>query len=213
MIVEDQTILREGLEAILNLEEDIQVVATAKNGLEAYDLVSHHLPRIVLMDIEMPVMNGHESLKKIKAEYPEVRLIMFTTFPNDDYLVEALIHGASGYLLKDIPHKKLVQAIRDCDQGDMMLPTSLAAKLAAHLRNQQFSEGSEGSEGRPSISFTEREKDIAKLMLAGQTNREIAQTLFLTEGTTKNYISTLYSKLGTNDRGKAIVYLSHFGLE
>ena len=203
LIVDDQTILREGLAAILSYEEDIEVVGTAENGLVAVDIIHARQPRIVLLDVEMPEMNGMECLIRIKQHYPHIRVIMFTTFAYEDYIVDALIHGASGYLLKDIHHKKLISAIREADEGELLLPTPIAAKFAARLRAQQLSRHDD-------VELGNRERDIAKLLVLGRTNREIADSLHLSEGTVKNYITSIYSKIGTNDRGKAIVYLKDY---
>ncbi len=201
LIVEDQTILREGLAAVLGLEKDIDVVGTAENGLMGFELVGQLNPRIVLMDVEMPVLNGMESLKRIKAAYPDVRVIIFTTFAYEEYVVDALIHGASGFLLKDMPHKKLVESLREADKGDMLLPTSIAAKLAIRLKRQKLP--------YENVDLSSREIEIAELVMKGLTNREIADQVHLSEGTVKNYLSIIYSKIGTNDRGKAIIYLKN----
>jgi len=209
LIADDQTLMRDGLQTILQLEEDLQVVATAENGEEACRLVREHDPDLVLMDIRMPVMNGIDAVKKLRSESPHTKVLVLTTFDEDEYIIEALASGAVGFLLKDIPTEKLLLAIRDAARGELMLPSSIAAKLAARL--------SAPAPGRSSfpkprarasdLRFTNRELSIIALMVEGRTNREIAQLLFMSEGTVKNYISAIYDKIGTNDRTQAVIWL------
>jgi len=209
VIADDQTLMRDGLQTILQLEEDIQVVATAENGEEACRLVRIHDPDLVLMDIRMPVMNGIDAVKKLRAESPHTKVLVLTTFDEDEYIIEALASGAVGFLLKDIPTEKLTQAIREAARGEIMLPSAIAVKLAARL--------SAPLPGRPpaprprgrasDLKFTNRELSIIALMVEGRTNREIAQLLFMSEGTVKNYISAIYDKIGTNDRTQAVIWL------
>jgi DNA-binding NarL/FixJ family response regulator len=209
LIADDQTLMRDGLQTILQLEDDIEVVATAENGEEACRLVAEHRPNLVLMDIRMPVMNGIEAAKQISRTYPDTKVVVLTTFDEDEYIIEALAGGAVGFLLKDIPTDKLLQAVRDAARGDMMLPSAIAVKLASRLSV------SPGSRPVPpkirakngELKFTEREMSIVALMVEGRTNREIAQLLFMSEGTVKNYISTIYDKIGTNDRTQAVIWL------
>jgi DNA-binding NarL/FixJ family response regulator len=204
VIADDQTLFREGLQTILNLEEDMEVIDTANNGQEAVQLVERLQPDIVLMDVEMPVMNGIESTRLIKERVPDTHVLILTTFAEDDYIVEGLMYGAGGYLLKDLHADTLIANIRSAASGQLMLPAPVAAKLAARLHGC----GAPARRGKPSLpleELTEREKEIAALMLRGYNNREIANRLFMSEGTVRNYISVLYSKIGTNDRSKAIV--------
>jgi DNA-binding NarL/FixJ family response regulator len=209
LIVDDQTLMRDGLQTILQLEDDIEVVATAENGEEACRLVAIHNPDLVLMDIRMPVMNGIEAVKRLRDTLPGTKVVVLTTFDEDEYIIEALASGAVGFLLKDIPTDKLLQAIRDAASGDIMLPSAIAVKLAARLSSHS-SGGSPFPKTRrktQDIKFTEREMSIVSLMVEARTNREIAQLLFMSEGTVKNYISTIYDKIGTNDRTQAVIWL------
>lgn len=209
LIADDQTLMRDGLQTILQLEEDMEVVATAENGEEACALALKHRPNLVLMDIRMPVMNGIEAVKKLRQEAPDIKVLVLTTFDEDDYIVEALASGAVGFLLKDIQSDKLLQAIRDAARGDMMLPAGIAAKLAARLASPIAGKASNlRARGRAEgIKFTDRELSIIALMVQGRTNREIAGQLFMSEGTVKNYVSTIYDKIGTNDRTQAVIWL------
>lgn len=209
LIADDQTLMRDGLETILQLEDDMDVVATAENGEEACALALRHKPDLVLMDIRMPVMNGIEAVKKLRQEAPGIKVLMLTTFDEDDYIIEALANGAIGFLLKDIQSDKLLQAIRDAARGEMMLPAGIAAKLAARLASpmpgKSASMRARGRTDGP--KFTDREQSIIALMVEGRTNREIAAQLFMSEGTVKNYVSTIYDKIGTNDRTQAVIWL------
>ncbi|WP_246627939.1 response regulator transcription factor [Paenibacillus oenotherae] len=217
VIADDQTLMRDGLQTIVQLEEDMNVVATAENGAEAYEMVRLHQPDLVLMDIRMPVMDGIESTQKIRQDYPHTLVLVLTTFADDDYIVDALVNGACGFLLKDMPGDKLLQAIRDAMKGDLMMSGPIAAKLASRIsslsakdkragKNGQAAESLPGKQG-VSVRFTEREKTVVALMMEGMTNREIAGKLFMSEGTVKNYISTIYDKIGTNDRTQAVLWL------
>ncbi len=210
IIADDQTLMRDGLQTILQLEDDIEVVATAENGEEACRLVAIHDPDLVLMDIRMPVMNGIEAVKKLREQSPHTKVMVLTTFDEDDYIIDALASGAVGFLLKDIPTDKLLQAIRDAASGSIMLPSSIAVKLAARLAapNQNSRPQAAGTRSKlTEVKFTDREMSIIALMVEGRNNRDIAQLLFMSEGTVKNYISSIYDKIGTNDRTQAVIWL------
>ncbi|MCC3374711.1 response regulator transcription factor [Cohnella sp. REN36] len=208
LIADDQTLMRDGLQTILQLEEDMEVVATAENGEEACTLAQELRPDLVLMDIRMPVLNGIEAVKRLRPLYPKTKVLVLTTFDEDDYIIEALANGAAGFLLKDIPSDKLLQAIRDAVKGELMLPASVAAKLAARLSAPQAARPPVMQpRDRAPVKFTDRETSIIALMVEGRTNREIARLLFMSEGTVKNYISAIYDKIGTNDRTQAVIWL------
>ncbi|MFC5652431.1 response regulator [Paenibacillus solisilvae] len=220
IIADDQTLMRDGLQTIVQLEDDMTVMATAENGSEAYKLVRQHSPDLVLMDIRMPVMDGIESTRLIRQHFPNTLVLVLTTFADDEYIVDAMVSGACGFLLKDMPGDKLLQAIRDAVKGEMMMPAPIAAKLAkriSSLSERQSPRLQAARDGQPSSSrgknhvdgvrFTEREKTVIALMIEGRTNRDIAGKLFMSEGTVKNYISTIYDKIGTNDRTQAVLLL------
>ncbi|SFB62221.1 two component transcriptional regulator, LuxR family [Cohnella sp. OV330] len=209
LIADDQTLMRDGLQTIIQLEDDMEVVGTAENGEDACALAIRHKPDLVLMDIRMPVMNGIEAVKKLRQDAPGVRVLMLTTFDEDDYIIEALASGAVGFLLKDIQSDKLLQAIRDAARGEMMLPAGIAAKLAARLASPHAGKptGLRARGRTDGLKFTDRELSIIALMVEGRTNREIAGQLFMSEGTVKNYVSTIYDKIGTNDRTQAVIWL------
>ncbi|QOY36730.1 response regulator transcription factor [Anaerobacillus isosaccharinicus] len=215
VIADDQTLMREGLRTILELEDDMQVVGMANNGQEAFDLVKKLSPSVVLMDVRMPIMDGVTSTKLIMEQFPKTVVIILTTFDEDDYIIEALACGAKGFLLKDIPGDRLIDAIRGGFNGQMMLPASIGAKLAARLsdvsnllkRDINFKENNDYPK------FSQREKDIILLIIEGLSNRQISETLFLGEGTVKNYISEIYNKIGINNRQQAIIYLRKLFIE
>ena len=204
LLADDQTIIRDGLRALLETNPDIQVVAEAKNGMEAYEQTKIHRPQVVLMDIRMPQMGGVEATRLIKRDFPETAVLVLTTFDDDESILGAITHGASGYLLKDICGVKLAEAIRDTVQGSVILPGNIAAKITRHIGRQGKAESS-------LEDFTQREQDIIRLLMQGKSNQEIAQTLFLTVGTVKNYISQIYSKAEITDRANAILHFKELG--
>jgi len=205
LIVDDQALIRDGLKTVLDLEDDLEVLGVGANGLEAIQLNKTLNPDIVLMDIRMPKLNGVDATEQIREVDEEVKILILTTFDDEDYIIEALANGADGYLLKDIETDKLIESIRECVEGDFMLPASVAKKLAKRLRNGSI--GKKTHDGKVDYEgevFSERELQIGKCILDGMSNKEIANTLFITEGTVKNYISSLYRKLEVNSRAKAI---------
>ena len=204
LLADDQTIIRDGLRALLEINPDIQVVAEAKNGMEAYEQTRIHRPQVVLMDIRMPQTGGVEATHLIKRDFPETAVLVLTTFDDDQSILGAITHGASGYLLKDISGAKLADAIRDTVRGSVILPGNIAAKITKHI----------GSQPKPETTlsdFTQREQDIIRLLMQGKSNQEIAQALYLTIGTVKNYISQIYSKVGISDRANAILHFKQLG--
>lgn len=206
LVVDDQTLMRDGLKTILDLEEDLEVVGTACNGKEAYKLVKQVKPDVILMDIRMPILNGVEATKLIKEEFKDISIIILTTFDTDDLIIEALACGADGYILKDIDGDRLIQSVKDCYNGDMILPAKIAAKLVTRvLKTQKVI--SENEMDLNSFQITEREKEICKLLCEGYTNKQICNKLFLTIGTVKNYITSIYNKLGVSNRISAILFL------
>jgi len=204
LIADDQTLMRDGLKTIFDLEEDIDVVGTAENGEQALEMTERLKPDVVLMDIRMPVMDGVECTRLIKKRFPEVLVVVLTTFDDDEYIIQALNYGASGYLLKDMPGDRLIQAVRDAVSGNLMMPAQVAAKLACRLSDLSGSLRGKVSWAGRAQKLSTRELEIARLMIQGASNREIADILCLTEGTVKNYISSIYGKFGINDRLQVI---------
>lgn len=204
LLVDDQTIIRDGLRALLEMQEDIQVVGEAANGQEALDRSLALRPDLVLMDIRMPVMDGVEAVWAIKKSCPDTIVIMLTTFDDDEYIINAMTYGASGYLLKDIGSEKLIESIRDGMDGGIILPGRVAAKITSRL--------AQGSTASVTLNdFTEREIDIIRLLTQGKNNKEIADSLFLSIGTVKNYISQIYFKIDVSERAKAVLLFKKLG--
>lgn len=207
VIADDQLLTREGLRTILDLEDDMEVIGAAKNGEEACEMVEALHPDLVLLDIQMPVMDGLSALKRIKRSSPDTFILILTTFIETDYIVEGMAHGASGYMLKDMDADKMIASIRDTVSGQFILPASVAAKLAARMNRLTEDYEYLQRSGVGHIKLTEREEELARLIIKGLNNREIADTLYIAEGTARNYISNLYSKLEVVDRAQAIIRL------
>jgi DNA-binding NarL/FixJ family response regulator len=210
IIADDQALIRDGLETIIELQEDMEVVGVAEDGHQACELTAKLKPDLVLMDIKMPGKNGIECTRWIKENVPDTIVLILTTFSEEQYIIDGLLGGASGYLVKDLSAEKIVSSIRDAVQGQFMLPASIAAKLTARLSYLSGTLASVINTERfkqEEIHFTEREKEIILLMVEGKNNHEIAGILYMSLGTVKNYISNIYQKIGTNDRAKAILLL------
>lgn len=205
VIADDQSLMREGLKTILELEKDMEVPATAANGKEALELCRRIKPDLVLMDIRMPIMDGVEATELITAEGLPVKVIVVTTFDDDELIVSALKAGAKTYRLKDLPSEKLLATIRATHKGDIVMQPEIAAKLVNKASG--CSGSTEEKEGPPETeTLTGREKEILALMVKVLSNSEIASRLFLSEGTIKNQVSAIYAKLGTSDRTQAVLF-------
>lgn len=214
LIADDQTLMRDGLKTILELEENIEVVALAKDGMEALALCSKTDPNVVLMDIRMPNMDGVECTRLIKETYPNIVVLILTTFDDDDFIVRALSHGATGYILKDIEGDALIKAICDAHQGAFILPSKIAIKLAGKISKNSNNElnnykGTRQAVGLDSLELSDREVEIAKMISQGFTNKQIASALYISGGTVKNYVSNLYSKIGISDRTAVAIYIKN----
>ncbi len=210
IIADDQRLLREGLQTILQAEDGLKIAGLCENGLEALQLAKACRPDVVLMDIKMPVMDGIEALKQIKRELPDTIVLMLTTFAEDRFIVDAMAGGANGFLLKDMPSRLIVKTIHEAMNGDVILPAQIASRLAAKLSvlSDEWADTLDEAKIKASgYAFTERERKIIVLMIEGYTNRQISSTLFMSEGTVRNYVSVIYNKLGTSDRQQAISIL------
>lgn len=204
LIVDYDALIRDSLKMILEMEEDFQVVGLAANGEEALELCRKELPDLVLMDIRMPVMDGVVGTRRIKALYPQVRVVILTTFRDEEYIKEALKNGAEGYILKSQPADSIVESLRAVGKGNIVLERDVASSLSAMLRDG-------GKTQCARYALTEREMEVLSLVGQGLSNREIAEKLFLSEGTVRNYVTALLEKLGLRDRTQlAIFYVRHF---
>ena len=210
IIADDQRLVREGIASLLDIQEGISVVGTAVDGQEAVEKALNLTPDVILMDVRMPVMNGIEATTEIRRQLPACQILMLTTFDDEEYIVKSLQAGASGYLLKDIPAADLAQAIRLTHAGIYQLAPSVAGKLIAQLNAQSAKQGS----GQPLVehNLTARELDVLRLVATGATNREIAEKLCVSEGTVKNHVSNILSRLGLRDRLQAALYAHEHSL-
>jgi NarL family two-component system response regulator LiaR len=208
IICDDQAIVRDGLEMLLNLEQDIEVVGLAQDGSEAVELLANTSPDLVLMDLKMPGMNGVEATRRIRALYPEIKVLVLTTYDDDEWIFDAIRAGASGYLLKDTPREKLIEAIRGTVAGKSYVDPVVAGKLLDQVASEQI---------RPSAVITEkltgREEDVLRLLARGLNNIEIAGHLHLSEGTVRNHVSAIFSKLDVSDRTQAVIIAIKYGLD
>lgn len=208
MIADDQRLMREGLKTILDLEQDLTIVQLAENGKDALEKMADAKPDVILMDIRMPVMDGVECTRIIKQQYPGVKVIILTTFDDDEYIIEALKNGAVGYILKDLSSEKLISAIRDAYKGNSIMQPEIAAKVISLITGaaKEPVHSNASADSKYTEELTDREKDVLRLVGKGLSNTEIAKNLYISEGTVKNYISNLYSKLEINDRSKLTLY-------
>ncbi len=207
IICDDQEIVCQGLRTILNNDAHIEVVATAHDGLELLPLVESLHPDLVLMDLKMPGMNGIQATQRIKQTYPQVHVLILTTYDDDEWLFDAIRSGAAGYLLKDTPSTQLIEAVKGTATGGSFLDPAVAGKLLTSFSRQRSS-----SPRKSSIILTDRERDIMQLMARGLANADIARELYLSEGTVRNYTSAIFSKLGVNDRTQAVLAALRHGL-
>ncbi len=207
IICDDQAVVRDGLELLLGLEKDIQVAGCAQDGAEAVELTAHHLPDLVLMDLKMPGMNGIEATRQIRAKFPQVKVLVLTTYDDDEWVFDAIRAGASGYLLKDTPREKVVEAIRGTVSGRSFVDPAVAGKLLDQVASHQTQPTSLLTE-----KLTEREADVLNLLARGLNNAEIAGQLHLSEGTVRNHVSAILDKLGVSDRTQAAVIAIQHGL-
>ncbi|WP_414582249.1 response regulator [Scytonema sp. PCC 10023] len=201
LVVDDQDIFRQDLAIVLSAEADLDVVGQASHGREAIALTQHLQPDVILMDVRMPICNGVVATREIIQRYPWIRILVLTTFDDDEYVWQSLQAGALGYLLKHTPIEQIVTAIRSVYLGYCQLGPSIVPKVVAQLKPNS---------SRPKDDYdyllSQRELEILKLMKQGKNNREIAQELHLTEGTVRNYVSQIFSQLGVRDRIQAVLW-------
>lgn len=200
MIAEDQTVIRKALSALLALEPDIDVVATAADGEQAISAALAYAPDVILMDLKMPRMDGIAATRAILGQAPQTRVIMLTTFDTDDLVFEAISAGAQGYLLKDAEESEILAAIRAVVKGEPRLSPVIAAKIIAEFRRVKAHPKPATAAAEAEEPLTEREKDVLAHVAAGKGNREIAREMGLAEGTVKNHVSTILAKLHLRSR-------------
>jgi DNA-binding NarL/FixJ family response regulator len=211
LLVDDQALFREGLETLLSVHKDIQVVGQASNGQEAVEVAAKVRPDVVLMDVRMPILNGVRATRRLKKALPQCRVIVLTTFDDDEYIFDALRTGAVGYLLKDVASAQLVEAIRATARGESILEPSVAAKVIAEFTRVSSMVPSAQMEQLVE-PLSERELEILALIARGASNKEIASQLFIAEGTVKNHVTHILGKLGVRDRTQAALKARELGL-
>ncbi|MCD7728388.1 MAG: response regulator transcription factor [Clostridia bacterium] len=201
MLADDQKILAEGIKSVLESSDEIRICGVAGDGVEAVKMASELKPDVILMDVRMPEMNGVAATKRIKEILPDTKIIILTTFDDSDYILNGINNGASGYLLKDIGSTALIDAIKNAYAGDTILPAKIAKKItdAAMLVSSERQ-----IKLRKVYGLSDREVDIALMLADGFTNRQIASAIKLSDGTARNYISSIYLKLGVDNRQSAI---------
>jgi two-component system, NarL family, response regulator LiaR len=206
LIVDDQALARDGLELIVGASPDIEVVGTAENGADALEKVEKLSPDLVLMDLKMPIMNGVQATRRIRERFPQVKVLVLTTYDADEWVVDAIRAGASGYLLKDSPRDEIVAAIQRTAKGETAVSAQVTETLYRVVQH-----------GTPKDStlakkLNEREREILSLLAKGLSNAEIAERMHLAEGTIRNYVSTIFTKLDVSDRTQAAAIAWRHGL-
>lgn len=203
LIVDDQALVREGMASLLALEDDLQITGQASHGDEAFALAEDLKPDVILMDIRMPVCDGVMATRKIHQRHPGIKIVVLTTFDDEEFILQALQAGASGYLLKDTPSEQVAAAIRTVYQGHTLLGPTVTPKVLSHLTSPR-------SAAKKKVDceamLTAREIEVLKLLGQGKSNREIARILNITEGTVKNHVTRVLNQVGVRDRTQAALW-------
>ncbi len=207
LICDDQVVVREGLRAILSTARDIEVVGEAGDGADAVEKVALLAPDVVLMDLKMPGVNGVQATRTIRDRYPRTRVLVLTTYDADEWVFDAVRSGAGGYLLKDTSREGLVSAIKGTASGKSFIDPSIAGKLLSHVARSAPT-----TQSTVVADLTERELGVLRLLARGLSNSDIAERLYLSEGTVRNYVSSILTKLDVTDRTQAAVLALRYGL-
>jgi DNA-binding NarL/FixJ family response regulator len=201
LVVDDQELLAREIQSILKTDDDLEVVGIALDGFDALQKLSETPADVVLLDIRMPNMNGVVATQRIKADYPDTKVVILTTFDDSDYILNAINNGASGYLLKDISGSSLIDAVKNAHAGDTILPAKIARQIACAAKNVAVDRE---ARIKRAFNMSDREVEICLMMYEGFTNRQISAALKLGEGTVRNYISVIYIKTNCENRQEAI---------
>ena len=208
LICDDQWIVCEGLEAILSADPEIEVVGVAHDGVDALEQIPAVRPDVVLMDLKMPGMDGIQATRLIRERHPQIKVLVLTTYGEDEWLFDAIRSGAAGYLLKGTPREALIDAVKGTAAGRTHIDPNIAGKLLDRVAQSDVPADATAIV----TSLSERELDVLRLLARGYSNTDIAQRLFLSEGTVRNYVSSILSKLGVSDRTQAAVLALRYGL-
>ncbi|WP_298912740.1 response regulator transcription factor [uncultured Nostoc sp.] len=208
LLVDDQGLIRQGLRVLLELEPDLEIVGEAENGEQAINLVAKFQPDVVLLDIRMPIMDGVAATREIQKRFAKTKILVLTTFDDDEYVSAALQNGAMGYLLKDTPSEELAVAIRAVYKGYTQLGPGIVKKLLTQFSHVALTQ----SPPVPSslAELTPREKEVLRLIATGASNREIAQQLYISEGTVKNHVTNILNRLNLRDRTQAAIWANTY---
>lgn len=210
MLVDDQALFREGLKTLLGLDDRFEVVCEAGNGQHAIELAETHAPNVILMDLNMPIMDGIAATAAIKKSSSKTKVLVLTTFDDDERVFDALKAGAAGYLLKDTPSEQLAKAIEAVHRGESFLQPSIASKVLAEFNRLSGTQLPKAEELVEPLS--KREEEVLKWLSQGCSNKEIASKLFLAEGTVKNHVSNILGKMGVQDRTQAALRARELGI-
>ncbi|PRX29357.1 LuxR family two component transcriptional regulator [Orenia metallireducens] len=207
IVVDDQKIVRDGLKMILSLDDQINILGEAGNGKELMEIVPEMMPDVILMDIRMPIMDGVETTKAIKEKYPDIKIIILTTFNEDEFIFKGLKNGANGYILKDSDSDILINAIKTAYKGNILLNPEVTKKIV-NVLNNNLNQNKDLENDEKLKLLTTRELDVAKLVADGKSNKSICEELFLTEGTVKNYVTKILDKLELDNRTELAIYIN-----
>jgi len=207
LICDDQDLVCEGLKGILSTDTELKIVGIASDGAEAIEKIPDCQPDLVLMDLKMPVMNGVQATRQIRQQYPRIEVLVLTTYDADEWVFDAIRAGARGYLLKDTPRERLITAIKEAAVGQTPVDPGVAGKLFAHVTHQIAV-----PDAAIASLLSEREKEVLGLLAKGLSNAEIAARIYLSEGTVRNYVSSIFEKLDVEDRTQAAVLAIRCGL-
>ena len=216
ILVDDQEIIREGIKMILSLDEEINIMKEAENGKQLLEILSEgQLPDVILMDVRMPVMDGVEAAKMVKKKYKDIKVIILTTFNEDEYIFEGIRHGVDGYILKDAGSDYIIKAIKTAYNGNILLDPEVTAKIvrAYNSISTDKQTPTQINENKKKLEMlTQREMEVAKLVAQGKSNKEICHLLFLTEGTVKNYLTKIFEKLELTSRTELALFINQADL-
>lgn len=210
LLADDQRLMCDGIKSMLETDSHFEITGMAYDGCEAINMAKALKPDLVLLDIRMPKMDGVEVVSHIKNVYHEMKVIMLTTFNDEDYIMDAMANGADGYLIKDINAQDLVRAVHNALDGQLVMPSAVAENLKRGLMRIKARKDAEIK--LKSINFSAREIEIAQMLADGFNNSQIATALYLSEGTVRNYVSFIYEKLEVTDRANAVLKMKELGL-